>query len=181
VSPQAWAAEKMALDIIQVQQFLTDVSATHNDGGYQEAEEFAVDFKKTITQFRENKLSSAQLEELSAIEQAFEAFYNTGKRMAAAYISGGTQSGNVIMEEFDQTSLALAERMTKFRDAAVSQEKTITSAIATSADDTANYMMVLAVFGLLVSVFIALYLTQLLAKQLGIDPFFRQRHGFGNS
>jgi len=172
VSPQAWAAEKMALDIIQVQQFLTDVSATHNDGGYQEAEEFAVDFKKTITQFRENKLSSAQLEELSAIEQAFEAFYNTGKRMAAAYISGGTQSGNVIMEEFDQTSLALAERMTKFRDTAVSQEKTITSAIATSADDTANYMMVLAVFGLLVSVFIALYLTQLLAKQLGIDPFF---------
>lgn len=172
VSPQAWAAEKMALDVIQVQQFLTDVSATHNREGYEEAEAFTNDFKKTLKQFRENKLSATQVAELTTIEQAFDEFYQLGKRMAEAYISGGTQAGNILMEEFDKASLTLAERMTKFRDAAVDHEKSITTTLAQAGEDTTNLMWVISVFGVLVSIFIALSLTRYLGKQLGVDPFY---------
>ncbi len=172
VSPEAWAAEKMALDIIQVQQFLTDVSATQDPEGYQDAEAFAVDFKKTIKQFRENKLSATQETELTAIEQAFDEFYQLGKRMAAAYISGGTQAGNVLMEDFDKTSLVLAGRMTKFRDAAVDHEKSITNVLTKTAQDAMNFMLITGCIALSVSLLISLYLTRHLAKQLGIDPFF---------
>jgi len=172
VSPQAWAAEKMSTDVIQVQQFLTDVSATQDPEGYQEAEAFADDFKKTIKEFHNNNLSAAQVSELDAIEQAFDAFYLLGKRMAAAYISGGTSAGNVLMEEFDKTSLILAGRMTKFKVAAIDHEKSITSALASSAYDTTRLMWTMAVFGVLLSVFIALSLTRYLSKQLGIDPFY---------
>ncbi|MEQ1621572.1 MAG: PAS domain-containing protein, partial [Methylococcales bacterium] len=172
ISPKAWAAEKMALDIIQVQQFLTDVSATHNAGGYEEAEEHARDFKKTIEQFHKNKLTNAEAAELASIDQAFDEYYQVGKRMAEAYISSGIQGGNVLMEEFDKTSLILAERMGKFRETAVGQSNNVTSQMAQAAEDTTNFMLVLVVLGALASAFIAFYLTQVLAKQLGIDPFY---------
>jgi methyl-accepting chemotaxis protein len=32
--PNALLASEMATDVVQIQQFLTDVSATHNPGGY---------------------------------------------------------------------------------------------------------------------------------------------------
>ncbi|TAN71295.1 MAG: methyl-accepting chemotaxis protein [Methylobacter sp.] len=172
VSPQAWAAEKMALDIIQVQQFLTDVSATQDPEGYQDAETFANDFKETIQVQRENKLSAAQMAELDAIEQAFEEFYRLGKRMAEAYISSGTKAGNVLMEDFDKTSLILAGRMTKFRDVAVDHEKSITSTLAKTAHDALNFMLIIGGIALGVGLLISWYLTRHLAKQLGIDPFY---------
>jgi methyl-accepting chemotaxis protein len=172
VSPQAWAAEKMALDVIQVQQFLTDVSATHNTDGYQEAEAFANDFKKTSKQFRENKLSVTQVTEINAIEQAFEEFYRLGKSMAEAYLSGGTQAGNVMMEEFDKASLVLAGRMTKFRDGAVNHEQTITHELTEKALDAMNLMLIIGGIAVGLSLLISLYLTRHLAKQLGIDPLY---------
>ena len=172
VSPQAWAAERMALDVIQVQQFLTDVSATHDPEGYSDAEAFANDFKKTIETQRENKLSATQVAELDAIDQAFDAFYQLGKRMAEAYISGGTQTGNVLMEEFDKTSLILAGRMTAFRDEAVDHETSITSTLAKTAQDALSFMMIIGAVALGVGLLISWYLSRHLNKQLGIDPFY---------
>ena len=172
VSPQAWDAEKMTTDVIQVQQFLTDVSATHDPEGYQEAEAFAGDFKKTIKQLYDNKLSATQATELAAIEQAFEVFYQLGRRMAAAYVSEGTQAGNVLMDEFDKSSLALAGRMTKFRDEAVGQEKSITSTLAKAAQSAVYLIVVIGCIVLCVSLLITVYLLRYLDKQLGIDPFF---------
>ncbi len=172
VSPKAWAAEKMAFDVVQVQQFLTDVSATRDPEGYQDAEAFANDFSETSKKFRENKLSATQATELTSIDQAFEEFYRLGKRMAETYVANGTQAGNVLMEDFDKASLVLAERMTKFRNAAVDQEKSITSGLSKTAYNTMNLMMVLGGVALAASLLISWYLTRHLAKQLGIDPFY---------
>jgi len=172
VSPKAWEAEKMALDIVQVQQFLTDVSATHDTEGYQDAEEYAKDFKKTIEQFHKTKLTATEVNELASIDQAFDEYYQVGKRMAEAYIASGTEAGNLLMEEFDKSSLVLAGRMSKFREAAVGQSDSITNQITEETAETASFMLVLVTIGTVVSALIAFYLTQLLAKQLGIDPFY---------
>ncbi len=172
VSPQAWAAEKMAFDVVQVQQFLTDVSATHNPRGFKEAQAYADDFKKMIKQIHEYQLSATQVTELAAIDHAFDSFYLLGKRMAEAYISDGLQAGNVMMVEFDQASLVLAGRMTAFRDTAVDNEKSITTTLAQAAEDIANFMWLTSLCVVLASIFIALYLTNYLGRQLGIDPFY---------
>lgn len=37
--PHALLAEEMAFNVVQVQQFLTDVSATHDPAGYEDAEQ----------------------------------------------------------------------------------------------------------------------------------------------
>jgi methyl-accepting chemotaxis protein len=45
---EAEAAKDLKNNIVQVQQFLTDVSATHDAGGYKEAAENAKEFSETI-------------------------------------------------------------------------------------------------------------------------------------
>ena len=92
------------LHLVQVQQWLTDISATRGaegyDDGFDEAEKHANAFR-------------ADLEELVALMPrfkktadpllgSFEEFYEKGKWMATQYIKGGPELGNEAMAEFDK-------------------------------------------------------------------------------
>ncbi len=104
----ALLAKQMQQSTIQVQQWLTDISATRAakgfDDGYAEAENHAIAFRKSLKEFRaafvaaKNEQGIASIDE---IETAFEEYYKTGKEMAAAYISQGPDGGNPLMEKFD--------------------------------------------------------------------------------
>src|SRR3989304_8410977 len=51
--PYVMVADEMDLDRSEVQQFLTDVSATHDRAGYNEAEESAKHFLSGVEKFKE--------------------------------------------------------------------------------------------------------------------------------
>ena len=51
ILPHAMMAEGLALDMIQVQQYLTDASATHNRASLVEADQHAQAFKRGIKAF----------------------------------------------------------------------------------------------------------------------------------
>ena len=117
-------SKQIQLEIVQVQQFLTDVSATRGlnglDDGWSEAARNAADFKRDVA--RADALASAlnagELKQaLDEVRVAFPAYYATGQKMAHAYVSGGTDAGNAMMGEFDATSEALAGRMDAARAA----------------------------------------------------------------
>jgi methyl-accepting chemotaxis protein len=116
--PFALLADDLAFDTVQVQQFLTDVSATHDPAGYLEAEAASVDFHKDIAKFKafygaqHNQASVGELEEIDGL---FSRYYDEGKLMAKAYVTQGTEAGNVIMKGFDTTSQLLAGKVKKFR------------------------------------------------------------------
>lgn len=123
--PHALLASDMARDVVQVQQFLTDVSATHNPGGYEEADKYAQDFKKGLAQFRQHASEEEnQLKLLAVLEEDFDQFYADGKRMAAAYMNSGIEAGNQIMEEFDKSSINLSSRMEALREEEVKDATT---------------------------------------------------------
>jgi methyl-accepting chemotaxis protein len=105
------------VDVIQVQQFLTDASATHNRGSIDEAAKFAADFP-TRTKHIQDLLAqlaaqgdrtdlSTATAGVAAATQAFPAFHQTGINMANAYIASGLDAGNKVMESFDSTSEAI--------------------------------------------------------------------------
>ena len=52
--PPVLAVDKMALSVEKVQQFLTDVGATHDPGAYAEADEAAKEFNANLQRFRVN-------------------------------------------------------------------------------------------------------------------------------
>jgi len=58
--PNALLMGQMARDIVLVQQFLTNVSASHSPQGYQDAEKSAQDFKQGLSQFRRNFIGNAE-------------------------------------------------------------------------------------------------------------------------
>lgn len=118
VMPLALLIKDINLNIVQVQQWLTDISATRGlDGlndGYDEAEAQAKLFSENTAKALE--ISEAlQLTEVSkalhATQEAFPAYYKTGKKMAESYISGGPGTGNVMMGEFDGVAAKMGDAL----------------------------------------------------------------------
>ncbi|MDP2903494.1 MAG: methyl-accepting chemotaxis protein [Methylovulum sp.] len=173
ILPIALAAESMVVDVIQVQQFLTDVSATHDPEGYKDAEEAVADFKKRMAQILAfESVTAMQKGELSRIDVAFDKFYGQGKRMAAAYTNQGIEAGNAIMEDFDASSLNLANVMKKFKTDAINNELQMANDLSESTGHATNLMMLISALLVALSLAIAFYLTDYLYKQLGIDPYY---------
>ncbi len=127
---------ELQMAIVQIQQWLTDVSATRSRDGLDDG------FGQAAENFRE---AEALLADLSARDSArasvyvslrdkLEAYYAAGKRMAQAYVAEGPAGGNPLMAPFDaaaqdlhaavdrmmeQTKAAAARRLTQSVDMAV--------------------------------------------------------------
>ena len=130
-------AHEMKVSVIQVQQYLQDVSATRaQDGlgdGFAEAEKNATAFKKALTlamdAARADKTPGA-LEKLTDLQKRFDEYFQVGNTMAKAYVHGGPEEGNKHMDGFDKKATALQDALNPFvkaesdrADAAINQMK----------------------------------------------------------
>ncbi len=171
--PNALLSGQMARDIVQVQQFLSDVSATRNNASYVDAEHSREDFKNGIEQYRHYAAHDAnKLKAIDALESGFDAFYIDGKRMTEAYLNEGLEAGNQIMGDFDHAGNKLSTQMIRLRN---SESKGVKDSIQNIFNDTQQmrstlWIMASVIIGLAVS--IALLLSYYLSRQLGIDPFY---------
>ena len=109
------AVANVKLDVVQVQQWLTDISATRGldglDDGYAEAEAYATRFSEDVATARtiaEDIGESNIVASLDHSATVFPAYYAAGKTMAASYIAEGPTGGNARMAEFDAAAADLA-------------------------------------------------------------------------
>ena len=102
-------SKDLKLAVVQVQQFLTDISATRAedglDDGYEEAEEYALHVEEIVGQLI--SINPEHTEELTIIKRDFDSYYEVGKDMATAYINGGTTQGNILMADFDEEAIRI--------------------------------------------------------------------------
>lgn len=176
ILPNALTAGVMANDVVQIQQFLTDVSATHNTAGYEEAGAYVQDFKQGITKFRRQADDDAEkLKKLAELEQDFDKFYANGKRMAAAFVSGGLEAGNQIMEEFDQSSVNLTNRMREIKDSEVNHVTNSVHELTEVAKTVTRMLVGIACLSIIVGLGISFYLSRYLNEQLGGEPTVIQK------
>ncbi len=109
-------AHKLKLSVVQVQQWLTDISATRGrDGlndGFEEAENNAREFRALLNELM--ALDSEHAERYQAMLPVFDAYYNAGKQMAQAYIDEGPAGGNQMMSKFDEVAAMMAEQVDGF-------------------------------------------------------------------
>ena len=171
--PLALAAADMKLQAIQVQQWLTDVSATHNPAGYKDAQEAYENFKNGIKVFEEvyaKTGNSAGVAQLEPLKSGIEALYASGKKMAETYISQGIEQGNTLMEDFDSSSAALAASLDPFIK---EQRNTAEQSSAELQSQLLSLRMIqLVVLGLCLFVgFLSFFLvTRSVKAQLGAEP-----------
>jgi methyl-accepting chemotaxis protein len=100
-------------NVVQVQQFLTDVSATAEPGGFDEA-------KAQLAQARDRLDQLAKLEpeakpEIDQTKGELDGFHAAGVEMAKAYVEKGREAGNALMKAantgFDARAVVLTKRL----------------------------------------------------------------------
>lgn len=119
----ALLAKDLQQQVIQVQQFLSDVSATRGqdglDDGFRDAQEHRAQFLNGIQSLRvvmSERHDASQIAALSALQASFDIYYQAGVNMAKAYVTEGPSAGNQLMPTFDKTSETLQKQLVPFID-----------------------------------------------------------------
>lgn len=99
--------EELRYTILHTAEILTDASATHDEGGFEEAAEFASDVHSLIADLQ--ALAPEEAEKWSDIQDQYDSYYEMCQKMAHAYIDEGIDAGNVIMEDVDGLTDELSE------------------------------------------------------------------------
>ena len=116
ILPRVFNFLELQKDVIQVQQWLTDVSATRGAEGFDDGFEIAKDYSskanslldKMIIEYKDKK---DLVEDLKEFKNDFNKFYEVGLKMANTYVEFGPQKGNEIMEELDPFAEKLTDRL----------------------------------------------------------------------
>ena len=88
--------------VAQVQQWLTDISATRGldgldglDDGFDKAAEYAARFRELTDKLADRTEGSRA--RIATLQRSFDAYYESGRRMARAYVESGPAGGNALM------------------------------------------------------------------------------------
>ncbi len=163
--PFAMTAKEMDRDVVEVQQWLTDISATRGlDGlndGFDEAEKARQRFLKGVDAYKDLYKDNPQmLQELKKLTDAFESWYEVGKQMANAYVSGGPEAGNKLMGGFDQQAENLAKVMEPFVDRQLQEADTLLFDVDSAANQLVTILFVALSVMIVVMVLGSLFLSR---------------------
>ncbi len=118
ILPHAFNFLYLKLDVIQVQQWLTDISATRAhkgfDDGFDEARKYFNDANKILDFIIQEhiKYNEPQMvAELKQFKSDFAAYYKIGQEMAKAYIKDGPIEGNKLMLKLDPFAEKLSQKL----------------------------------------------------------------------
>jgi len=179
--PFVMVADEMDLGRSEVQQFLTDVSATHDRDGYRDAEESAKRFLNGVEKFKElyrRENDTNNLKQIEAIEADFNKFYATGKVMAEAYITNGVDAGNLLMKGagqeagFDRESETISSDLKKFRNQQVSEANKITTGALSAANSTMFGIILGGLIAAGMSVIFGIWIVRAILGKLGGEPAY---------
>jgi len=131
IVPLSTIIKDMQIDVVQVQQFLTDTSATRGldglDDGVAQAAKFAEKFGQDAEKARVFAGAIDDKDLLNSLGKAvaaFPAYYENGQEMTRAYVAAGPAGGNKLMGKFDKAAEELNDQMDgllKRRDALLAE------------------------------------------------------------
>ena len=114
-------SRQMQFDVVNIQQFITDASATHNKQSFSEAAKAYEETNATLTALETEikgietmtrEYDTAILKrEIKAISEILPVYYKTGVAMGQTYIDKGIEAGNAAMDGFDGTAAKLNKQI----------------------------------------------------------------------
>ncbi|MDT8990102.1 methyl-accepting chemotaxis protein [Curvibacter sp. APW13] len=158
----------MAMDkqVVQIQQFLSDVSATRGkdglDDGFEKAEKNYEALIAALGTLEKHFVEINETEDLRAIRELrpkVDTYYQAGVTMAKAYVAGGPDAGNKLMGGFDQASEDLQKAMAPFVKTQVAQMKAGLGSSQERSDKINQTAMYIAGGAVLLSIVVGLLIT----------------------
>jgi len=164
------------LDVVQVQQWISDISATRGapgfDDGFAEAADYAQKFADDVARARTLASGLGYSEIVAALDEtgtAFTPFYETGVKLGKTYIAEGPEGGNVMMGQFDEVAGkmgenldALTAKVEKATDTRLEQLQQAIHDVQSSIADVEKLNMILTAIGLVIGLGAAVYLFTLI-------------------
>lgn len=121
ILPYAFNFLYLKLDVVQVQQYLTDISATRAkkgfDDGFDEARKYFEDGNKILNHLideHERYNEPEMVSELKEFQRNFNEYYHLGIKMANTYIKSGEDAGNKMMAQLDPFAEKLSKSLEKW-------------------------------------------------------------------
>lgn len=169
-------SDELKLSVVQVQQWLTDISATRAAEGFadglDEASQYAKKVEALIQELKE--INPENSDELNAIAESFTPYYETGKKMAQEYIEKGPVGGNAIMDDFDK----VAEDINTKVDAFIEQSSKDISKAIIEIEDSIIKSVILSVTAAIIAIFLVLVVRYSVNKRV-IRPIREVRDSSG--
>ena len=180
VVPLNLLVKDIRLNVVQVQQWLTDISATRGldglDDGFKEAARHRAEFEKAVAEARKLATELKLVDVAAALDTAAAAmgpYYAQGETMAKAYIAGGPEQGNKAMGDFDKAAAAMAdavERLSRRIEAsAQAANEKVAGEIGIIADDVdaiITNLIVATSAALLLAIALAAYLFRVIGDPI---------------
>jgi len=166
-------AHQMRVDVIQIQQWLTDISATRaldglNDG-FDEADKSYQSFMTLLDKF-ESKYSAEnnqeRLKQINDLKVSAIAYYDMGKRMAQSYIDAGPAGGNKLMAQFDTAASNLYDALDPFIDEQIQSMRMGVTEIAGEINNLNTGILVLFTLGVVLAIASIFFINIFVSKPL---------------
>ncbi|PLX66061.1 MAG: hypothetical protein C0602_13095 [Denitrovibrio sp.] len=158
-------------DIIQMQQWLTDVSATRGaegfDDGYVEAEKYYKSASELLAKLtKQHKSEPDMLIKLKSMKEQLDSFYSVGLQMADVYVKEGPDAGNVFMTKFDPYAESLAENIDGIVNAHREELQSVVSALAAKQKFIFNTSIILSILAVICSLILSFLVTRSILRPL---------------
>lgn len=105
-------SDKLLKNIIQIQQFLTDISATRALDGLDDGKEKAKEYySSAIEEIEYLKSYTGEVKKFENIRIKLDSYFKMGNKMADMYIKFGPKKANKLMASFDETAVSLSDEL----------------------------------------------------------------------
>jgi methyl-accepting chemotaxis protein len=171
-------------DVIQVQQWLTDVSATRAATGYDDGFTIAKKYfddgnkllDKMITNHR-NKSLDETTKDLEIFKDDFKKYYDIAFKMANTYVKFGHTEGNKLMSELDPFSEKLTNKLDTWITEHMKENEEKAQFIQDSVDFTQKNLLVMGILIIILSLIVFTILIKRITSsiesfQSGLVSFF---------
>lgn len=147
--PFLMGVQEFRIHVLQIQQWLTDISATRGQDGLNDG------FTLAEEHYQFAKQGLSELAAMDAENTAFyadmstrlDAYYAVGKRMAKAYVDLGPQGGNAMMSDFDAAAASINDQVKEMLARASETGSTLLQKSSTLSDAAGRNITLLAVIG----------------------------------
>lgn len=150
--------------VIQVQQFLSDASATKEEDSFTDAEKYKNKFKDSINKLEQ--VDPSMKDQIEKINSDFDKFYELGVKMAHVYIDQGPEKGNVLMEQFDPMAIALSTEINNFSNGRKKAMDTDLVDITNKMNVSLSASLILGGISLVLAIFIILKLSKAITNPI---------------
>jgi len=160
-------SKDIKFNVVQVQQWLTDISATRGaegfDDGFAEAQNHAKELKKLLIDldnlakiFTDKQLQETIFKTTKDLNIAFDSFYTTGKKMAQFYIDEGPKGGNAFMGTFDEEAEKMSNVLDGLSDLAQTSFDISKNQYSNTIETSQTIMLSIAIVTIITSLFMGI-------------------------